>query len=315
MIVDTGTPGILGSQYELALRAGGRAVRGVITQVGAALRHLSVGSVELAPSFDDRSPAPFSCGAVLVPWPNRIRDGRWAHDGNTHQLDITDPQHGCALHGLLRDVAYQPTERSASSITLSAPIPAQRGYPFNLDTRVRYRLTSSGLITTHEVRNGGLVPAPVAIGAHPFLAIGDVPTETLRLVINGLRHVDLDDRLIPVGTTAVVGTEWDLRSGRLVADLHVDDSWTDLTVVDGGSTHTLRAPDGRSVSLWADRHFGFVHVFTTREYPWRDSVVTAIALEPMTAPANSLNSGVGLNWLLPGDALSASWAIRYDDGG
>ncbi len=134
---------------------------------------------------------------------------------------------------------------------------------------MRYRLTGRGLITTHTVRNGGAEPAPFAIGAHPFLAIGDVPTETLTLTINGLQHVDVDDRLIPIGTAAVEGTEWDLRGGRLVADLDVDHTWTGLTPTEGGSTHTLRAPDGRSVSLWADQHFGFVHVFTTRRVPSR----------------------------------------------
>jgi aldose 1-epimerase len=41
--------------------------------------------------------------------------------------------------------------------------------------------------------------------------------------------------------------------------------------------------------------------------------VTAVAIEPMTAPADALNHGVGLRWLAPGDVLSASWASRYHD--
>lgn len=77
--------------------------------------------------------------------------------------------------------------------------------------------------------------------------------------------------------------------------------------------HTLRSPDGRCVSRWADHTFGFVHVFITRGFPRGEGFTTAIALEPMTSQANALNSGVGLRWLAPGDTLSASWAIRYDD--
>lgn len=303
--------GVLGTQYELGLRVEGRWVRGLITQVGAALRHLSIDGVEITTSFDDRSPAPFSCGAVLVPWPNRVRDGRWTHDGRQLRLEITDPCHDSALHGLLRDTAYRPVARSASWVSLGAPVLPQSGYPFRLDTTVDYRLVADGLVTTHIVRNVGTTCAPIAIGAHPFLTIGDVPPETLTLTVNGRHHIDVDDRLTPVGVTAVEGTKWDLRGGRVIADLDLDDAWSVHSDADGGSMHTLRAPDGRTVSLWADDHFGFVHAFITRRFPRNDGFVTAVALEPMTAPADALNHGVGLRWLPPRDALTASWAIRY----
>lgn len=305
----------LGIQYELALRAGGRWVRGRIAQVGAAIRQLCIGGVEITAGVDDHNSAPFSYGTLLIPWPNRVRDGRWHHDGRTLQLDITDPCHGSALHGLLRDTSYQPVARSASSITLGAPVVQQRGYPFDLDTVVSYQLVADGLVTMHTVRNIGSTCAPVAIGAHPFLAIGGVPTETLALTVNGRHHIDVDDRRIPIGVTAVEGTEWDLRRGRVIADLDLDDAWCGLTPADGGSLHTLRAPDGRTVSLWADRSFGFVHAFITREFPSSEGFVTAVAVEPMTAPADAFNSGHGLRWLPPGEAMSASWAIRYDESG
>ncbi|WP_197380705.1 aldose 1-epimerase family protein [Mycolicibacterium mengxianglii] len=306
-------PGVLGTQYELALWADGRWIRGAITGVGAALRHLAVGGVKLTPGFDDRDPAPFYCGKVLAPWPNRVRDGQWTHNGRTLQLDVTDPEFGTALHGLLCATEYQPIARSASSITLSAPVVPHSGYPFELETTVCYQLTAFGLLTTQSIRNVGSDSAPVALGAHPFLSVGDAATESLTLVVKGGRHFDVDDRLIPVRTTAVEGTKWDLRAGRVIADLDLDDSWSVVDGQGGGSIHTLRAPDGRAVSLWADENMGFVHVFITRKFPSADGFVTAVALEPMTAPANALNNGVGIRWLQPGETFSASWAIRYDD--
>ncbi|MBJ7467058.1 MAG: aldose 1-epimerase family protein [Mycolicibacterium sp.] len=301
------------AQFELVLPSGGRPVRAVIAEAGAAIRQLSVDGVEITAEFDDRGPVPFFCGAVLVPWPNRVRDGRWVHDGRTHQLDINDACHRSALHGLLHDTAHRVLARSASSITLGAPVLPQRGYPFRLQTEVTYHLVADGLTATHTVRNVGSDCAPVAIGAHPFLAIGDVPTETLTLTVNGSHHIDVDDRLIPTGCTAVPGTEWDLRGGRVIADLDLDDAWS-VPTSDGRSVHTLRSPDGRTVSLWADDSFGFVHVFITRQFPRAGKFVTAVALEPMTAPADAFNSGVGLRWLEPEETLSASWGIGYDDG-
>lgn len=302
------------TEYELARRVDGRWVRGVISGVGAALRSLSIDGLELTPGFDNAGPAPYFCGKVLIPWPNRVRDGQWTHEGTTLQLDLTDPVHRTALHGLLSATDHQPTASTTSSITLSAPVHQQPGYPFHLDTEVRYQLVGDGLVTTHTIRNIGPTCAPVALGAHPFLSIGDVPTETLTLTVEGSHHIDVDDRLIPVGVTPVDGTDWDLRRGRTIAELDLDDAWSVSNNADGGSTHTLRAPDGRSVSLWADHHFGFVHVFLTRRFPRGDGFGTAIALEPMTSQADALNNGVGLRWLAPGEVLSASWAIRCDDG-
>jgi aldose 1-epimerase len=296
-----------GTDYRLELGS----ARATISSVGAALRRLSVNGTALTPGFERHATAPFFCGKVLSPWPNRVRDGRWRHRGRVLQLDITDPEHHTALHGLLCGTEYRVVRRTSSSVTLAAPILPCAGYPFALDTTVTYQLLPDGVVVTHAARNTGSGCAPVAFGAHPFLAIGDVPTDDLTVTVNGGHHIDVDARLIPVGMTDVAGTGWDLRRGRLVGDLDLDDCWA----VPRWSTHTLRAPDGRTVSLRADHDFGYLHVFITREFPTPAGPVTAIALEPMTAPADALNSGTGLRWLEPGEVFCASWAVRYDESG
>jgi aldose 1-epimerase len=65
------------------------------------------------------------------------------------------------------------------------------------------------------------------------------------------------------------------------------------------------------VSLWADRHFGYLHVFITRKFPVAGGVISAVAIEPMTAPANALRSGTSIRWLETGETMTASWGIRY----
>ena len=303
----------LGEQYELTLDVAGRSVRAVITEVAAAIRHLSVDEVEITTGYDDDTPPPFGSGIVLVPWPNRVRDGRWTYAGQTLQLDITEPVRGNALHGLLRHTPYQLVERTESAVTLRAGVFPQSGYPFTLDTTVRYTAVSDGLRVMHTVCNVGTACAPVAVGAHPFLTIGDVPADSLSLTVSADRHIDVDDRLNPVGVTPVHGTAWDLREGRLVGTLDLDDAWSGLTMAGGGSTHWLSAPDGRAVSLWADEQFGYIQVFITREFPRAGELTTAVAIEPMTAPADAFNSGEGLRWIEPGECWSMSWAIRYHD--
>ena len=282
-----------------------------ITQVGAALRALRVGGVELIPPYPDDAPTPAASGVVLVPWPNRIRDGVWTQDGQTRRLAITEPALNNASHGLLRFAAYQPVELESGRITLEADVYPQTGYPFHLSTRVTYELTASGIEVTHRIVNAGALAAPVALGTHPYLMIGGVPTRDLVLTSSGTNRLVVDEQLVPVDEVPV-GPSSDLRRGRRLGDVTLDTAYTGLTRdADDRVRHRLTAPDGRSLVLWQGPGFDYAQIFTTDRYPGQS---LAVAIEPMTAPANAFNSGRGLRWLEPGESWSLSWGIALTDG-
>ena len=73
----------------------------------------------------------------------------------------------------------------------------------------------------------------------------------------------------------------------------------------------LAAPDGRVSTLWQGVGFEWAQVFTTDRYPARD---LAVAIEPMTAPANALVSGDGLRFAAPGEPFSASFRLTVTEG-
>ncbi|MET1016170.1 MAG: aldose 1-epimerase family protein [Leifsonia flava] len=299
-----------GEQYELSTRTASGELRATITGLAAAIRQLSLDGVDLVETYGEESSPPYGAGIVLVPWPNRIRDGRWEHEGVERQLDITEPKLNNAIHGLLRYTEYREVDRTQDSVTLAATVYPQHGYPYLLETAVHYELVSDGLKVTHYLRNLGHESAPVAVGTHPFLRIGDVPTDSLTLQLSAASHIEVDDRLLPTSEVPVEGTEWDLRDPRRVSELQLDDAWGEAFATDGEVVHTLTAPDGRTVSMWSEPEFGFVQVFTTRQFPGREGDA-AIAIEPMTAPADAFNSGKGLRWLAPGDEWEISWGIRF----
>ncbi len=300
-----------GEQFVLETSTSSGELSATITAVAAGLRALSIDGVDLVPPFGEDQTPPMGAGIVLAPWPNRIRDGRWNHDGVEHQLAITEPARQNAIHGLLRYTEYTPIARERDSVTLSASIYPQLGYPFLLGTAVHYELVADGLQVTHYVENLGVEAAPVAIGSHPYLKIGGVPTADLTLRLDAASHIEVDDRLLPTAEVPVDDTEWDFREGRRVGDVELDDAFGELASDDGQVLHTLTAPDGRSVSIWADDEFGYVQVFTTRKFPGEHGGV-AIAVEPMTAPAEAFNSGRGLRWLGPGEEWQVSWGIRFE---
>ncbi|RXZ47893.1 aldose epimerase [Agromyces fucosus] len=300
-----------GEQFALETSTSSGDIRATITAVAAGIRTLSINGIDLVPPFGEDQTPPAGAGIVLVPWPNRIRDGRWSHDGVDHQLVISEPAKNNAIHGLLRNTEYRPIARERDSVTLSATVYPQLGYPYLLGTAVHYELVSDGLKVTHFVENLGAEAAPVAIGTHPYLKIDGVPTADLELRLDAASHIEVDERLLPTGEVPVDGTEWDFREGRRVGDVSLDDAFGEIASEDGQVLHTLTAPDGRTVSIWADSAFEYVQVYTTTTFPGENGDV-AIAIEPMTAPAEAFNSGRGLRWLDPGEEWQISWGIRFE---
>jgi aldose 1-epimerase len=299
-----------GEQFRLTRETPNGLGEAVIVEVAASIREFRIGGVELTEPYGEFSSPPFADGIVLVPWPNRVKDGVWQLDGVPQQLDITEPDKHNSIHGLLRYTPYRVLEQTDGAVTLGATIFPQHGYPFLLETSVRHELTDDGMTVTHRITNESDLPAPVAIGTHPFFQIGDVPTEQLTLRVDAGTRFPADDRLIPSGEIPVDGTDYDLREGRAVSELTLDDAFGDVKPIDR-VTAVLTAADGRSVALWQDESFPYVQVFITRTFPRGTEFVTAIALEPMTAPANAFNSGQSLKWLNPGETWEAAWGIRY----
>lgn len=284
--------------------------RATITEVAAALRELVVDGVAVTEPFPETSTPPFGDGIVLMPWPNRVEDGLWSLNGAPMQLDVTEPARHNALHGLLRFSPYSLVENTGTSVTLAATVFPQHGYPFQLRTSVRYELVDGGLAVQHTVENVSTAAAPVAIGTHPFLRIGDVPTEELTLTLHASTYVDVDARLNPTAELPVDGTRYDLREGAVIGTEFYDTAFGGVQTHDGVSA-TLRAPDGREVHLVQDDNHPYVQVFTTPIFPKDGGLGIALAVEPMTAPPNAFNSGVGVRWVEPGETWTVGWGIRY----
>jgi aldose 1-epimerase len=293
-----------GEQFELR-RAGSRAV---LTELAGSLRLFEKHGVQLTETFDDDRIPPSACGILLAPWPNRVAEGRWMLDGAVQQLDITEPARGHAIHGLLRNTGYRLVERSEFRVVLRAEIFPQHGYPFRLSHSAEYALDEAGDLTVRqELLNLSSAAAPVALGAHPFLRLGNEPADRLTLTVPAARFFPADPQTMIPTADVPVDEQTDLRLGARLADLAMDRAYTRLSAGPGGRVvSTLASDDGSMVRLWQTEAFQYVHIFVTSKYPGREC---AVAVEPMTAPADSFNSGTGLAWLQPGGSFGGSWGI------
>ncbi|MCS5720350.1 aldose epimerase [Herbiconiux sp. CPCC 205763] len=284
-------------------------VLAAVSPRAASLRSLTVRGLDIVEPFVTEPDAPGMAGATLVPWPNRVEDAIWWHNGHRHELAMTEPELGHANHGLLAGDDFAVLSRDETSATLGAEIRQPQGYPFDLDVAVGYVVTDSGITVTTSVENRGTEPAPVALGAHPYLRIGSASIDELVVSVQATHAYRLDDRHIPRERFAVAGTPWDLTVPRRIADSPAHATFEQESAA-GVLVHSLHEPNGDRVELWADDDYRFTQLYIARELPSDTGPRLAVAIEPMTAPPNALRTGEGLRWLAPDERWCTSWGVR-----
>ena len=168
-----------GEQYEIS----GSGYRAVVTECGAGLRLLEHDGRPLVDGYDESGMASGGRGQLLVPWPNRIRDGQYAVGDRQLQLPLTEPGRHNASHGLVRWVAWSLEEHTGRSVALRYRLMAQSGYPWTLDLHVVYDLSADGLTVMQSATNLAADPAPYAQGAHPYLTVGPGPCDGWELTL------------------------------------------------------------------------------------------------------------------------------------
>lgn len=294
----------------------GTGTTATIDPVGAGLCSLVVNGVDLVESYDPDAAeraatgAPFAAGATLFPWPNRVRDGRWFWRGTEHELIVNEPDRANANHGLVRARRFDLVRQTANSASLSVSIGGDRGFPFALDLLVTYTLRPDGIEAGFTVHNRGAEAAPFAVGSHPYLRVAGCGADDLVLYIDAATMLELDERLLPVGRRPVAGTPDD-PAGLELRDIALNHCYGDLVEGRGGGfVHRLTNRDGSGVELRTDPSFRWVQVYTAPDFPRERASVRAVAIEPMTAPPDALNSGRDLITVSPGQSWNAGWSLH-----
>jgi len=292
---------------EYRIEAGDRAA--VVVEVGGALRTFEVAGQEITDGYAPGEIAPAGAGQVLAPWPNRIRDGRYAWDGHTYQLAQSEPTYANAIHGLVRWVPWLLVDRAPDAVRFSYVLPPHPGYPWELELTTTWSVGPAGLRATHTATNRSGTPAPFGLGVHPYLRLPGVPVDDVVLTVPGDRMLVVDGRKLPVGASPVAGTELDFRTGKRIGAVVLD---TAFGPVPGGSAVRLSTVDGtRAVTVLADGAFHWWQVFTGDPLaePRRRR---ALAVEPMTCPPDAYRSGRDVVTLEPGLTWRGEWGIGTD---
>ncbi len=298
---------LTGTQFQIA--AGDYSA--VATELGAGLRELHHRGRPLIAGFEADELPPGAAGQLLLPWPNRIDGGRYRVAGTGHQLDLSEPVGGNAIHGLTRWSAWSPARHDPDAVALRLDLLGRGGYPFRLDLAVEYRLSGeAGLTVSVTARNAGTRPAPYGTGSHPYLTAGAPAVDGCELTLPVTRWLPADQRGIPSGPERdLAGTPLDFRAARPVGTVTLDHAFTGLERDEAGLAWARLTSDGAGAALWAGPGYRWLQVFTGDTLgPGRRR--RAVAIEPMTCPPNAFASGTDLLTLEPGETVTHQWGIR-----
>ena len=250
-------------------------------------------------------------GYPLVPYSNRIGDGRFRFDDVTYRLDVNSaiPLH--TLHGLgwvrpwsVRNIKSIRTAQktTASRVTLAlthvAKGESDTAWPWSFEAIQNYDLDDERLRWSISVTNRDIRPMPAGIGMHPFFA----KSPRMEVEFAARAAWRNDARMLPLGRTPVP-PEWNFTPARSITDLDVNNCFEGWS----GEARVVWPDRGWELAIAADKVFGHLVVFTS---PERDS----IAIEPISHANNALNLADRYNnsWmhvLAPGETLSGAFTM------
>jgi aldose 1-epimerase len=289
--------------------------RAVVVEVGGGLREYQVAGQAVLDGYAEGEMASGARGQPLLPWPNRLQDGRYEFRGQSLQLPVNEIDKRNAIHGLTRWANWAVSAQAEDRVTMSLVLRPQPGYPFTLDLAIDYALSDEGLSVRTRARNIGAVALPYGAGQHPYLTVGTAVIDDAQLRVPARRVLETDDRQLPTGRVVeVAGSDRDFRDLRPIGTMRLDTCYTDLERnAEGLARVELRSGvGGRAITLWLDTVYAYVQVFTG------DTLAPArrrhsLAVEPMTCPANAFRTGSGLLTLEPGEACVSTWGLAVHE--
>jgi aldose 1-epimerase len=271
----------------------------IIPAYGAALNSYKVKSREWIEGYENAAQMqkePYR-NVVLAPFPNRTDKATYSFEGKKYTLPVNREKEQNAIHGLLYNKVFEVIDEEVmedeASVILSHYYEGDTpGYPFEFQINITYTLhedntLSVETIITHD--NEGSIP--FGLGFHPYFAI-----ENGTLHFPECKILEAGSDLIPTGKTKPFehsGKKADLKKLNLDTCLEINNPKKALfKLEENGSTLQISSED-----------FAYFQLYTPANKK-------SIAIEPMTCPANALNSGKGLLLLKPDKIYRFNWKIK-----
>jgi len=228
-------------------------------------------------------------GFALVPFCNRIRDGRFSFGGHDVILSPNLGDHPHALHGQGWRGAWSVVSATNTRAVLIFDHPPGE-WPWAYRAEQRFTLGDKGLHIMVLVTNTGVEPMPVGLGFHPYFP-ADAETR-LQAGVDGVWMID-DDCLPTTHAEGVWRSDWAAGAATAVSEL-IDNCYTGWNGV-----AMITRPDSVT-TVTASPECRWLHIYS----PPGADFVCAEPVANRPDPFNGEDSGIAV--LAPGE-MAAVW--------
>lgn len=219
----------------------------------------------------------------LVPYANRIANGRFTFAGQVHQLPLNFGDHPHSLHGTGWQRPWRVTGQGEAFIRLS--LESEGDWPWRFAAEQRIELQPGAASFTLSLTNRDTSPMPAGLGLHPYFPLH---AET-RLQAAATRLWLGDSNQLPVAAAdAAHFGDWS-EGGRLSGSELIDNAyeeWDGKALIEQpGQRITLEASGARAFQLYRPPAGGF------------------FCFEPVSHLPDAHNRDFALDVLAPGETL------------
>ena len=285
----------------------------IIPELGANIYKLQLSNGEKhfsvidGPEAHELDANTFYKSTFLLPFPNRVKHGKYSFEGKTYQLPVNEPALNNALHGFICQRKFDVTAEKLASdfaiVTLkNFYLGDYEGYPFPFETTIEILLSDQdGLTIRIEAKNTTTQKLPIGIGWHPYFSFGHDIGDVL-VITPQCTEIVVDRFNIPTGDKKPFNN---FNKPQPVGNSNFDHCFQIDESAERVETKLISKEKDFILKVWQENShdkFQFLQIFTP---PGRRS----IAIEPMTCCIDAFNNHMGLKVLNPGEKITGKFGI------
>ncbi|WP_296667351.1 aldose epimerase [Demequina sp.] len=241
----------------------------------------------------------------LVPWSNRIREGRLRWDGTEYALRVNWPD-GTAIHGTGWEYPWAVVERSDDRAVLELDSRDYFGmnWPWAFVARFTYALDGDRFVWTYGVENVDQEAFPAGFGHHPYFLRSVAGSAEAELEVRCAHGYALAQQM-PTEGAGEIPAHANFTTRRPVGQTFVDDCFTGRT---GETLAAIEYPGTLGLEITADSLLSHAVLYIPPGKDFFAFEPVSNANDAFTLAANGVE-GTGLFTVEPGQAVEASFAI------
>jgi aldose 1-epimerase len=237
----------------------------LLPHLGGAVRKFTVGRRDVLRPTSDHAADPLETACFpLVPYANRIADGRFTFAGRSYAFPPNHSGFPQPLHGLGWVKSWMIAERTDSTAVLTCSHRADEHWPWDWSAMQHFELSGHALRIRLELANTSAQAMPAGLGLHPYFVRR--PNDMLQFEAAGLWHND--DAMLPAGI-APAGALGDFIGGAVPASQALIDNcyygWAGTA--NWGEGITLRAQGSSFLHVFAPPGEDFICIEPTSQMP------------------------------------------------